>query len=198
MIHVPIEQIVVALGYLGIFLLMIANGAVSFPSSQILYIIVGYFVFTGALSAPAAILFGAIGNTIGCLLLYELARRKGYTWITQFKIFPKEIVHKVQIAFSRRGKWFVFIGKLIPALKVFVPIPAGIARMNRAAFIAIIFISSAIWAVPFIAIGYYFGKSSDVFGKYAIVLAIVALIALSLFYKYINSESIVREVEGEK
>jgi len=198
MSELSIEQIIVSLSYFGIFLLMISNGAVSFPSSQILYIITGYFIFTENLLLIPVIVAGALGNTIGNIILYELVRIRGFHYITKFQLFPEEIVRKVQVAFQKRGAWFVFIGKLIPALKVFVPIPAGLAKMNRALYTSIIFISSIIWTFPFIAIGYYFGKSSDVFGKYAIVLIIIALIVLTIFYKYINSEKIVREIEGVK
>lgn len=193
---ISIEQIIVSLSYLGIFLLMIANGVASFPSSQVLYIITGYFIFTGDLSLPFVALAGASGNTIGNIALYEIARAKGMKYITKFHIFPEKVVRQVQIAFQKRGAWFVFAGKLIPALKVFVPIPAGLAKMNRALYTAIIFIASFIWTFPFIAIGYYFGKSADVFGKYAIVLALIALVVVGILYKYMNSEEVAREVEG--
>ncbi len=205
--HMPelsIEQIIMSLSYFGIFLLMITNGVVSFPSSQVLYIITGYFIFTGDLTLSLVVLVGALGNTIGNIILYEVVRRKGIGYIETIAVklyqIPKEKFErnlaKIQIAFSKRGLWFVFVGKLIPALKVFVPIPAGLAEMNRALYSTIIFVTSVIWTFPFIAIGYYFGKSSDMFGKYAIGLIIVALVVVSLLYRYLNSEEVVSEIEG--
>ena len=89
MFDIPLESIIVSLGYLGIFLLMIANGFISFPSSQILYIIVGYFISIGTLALVAASLVGALGNTIGNIILYEFSRRKGISYITQYKMFPQ-------------------------------------------------------------------------------------------------------------
>jgi len=195
MFGVPLESIIVSLGYLGIFLLMIANGFISFPSSQILYIIVGYFISVGMLTLVASSFAGALGNTIGNIILYELSRRKGISYITQYKMFPQREVKKVEIAFQKKGAWFLFIGKLLPAIKVFVPIPAGLGKMNRTLYAVIIFVSSYIWSLIFIAIGYYFGKSSNVFGSYAVILMVVALVVVALFYKYINSEEIVREIE---
>ena len=195
MFGVPLESIIVSLGYLGIFLLMIANGFISFPSSQILYIIVGYFISIGTLALVAASLVGALGNTIGNIILYEFSRRKGISYITQYKMFPQREVKKVEIAFRKKGAWFLFVGKLLPAIKVFVPIPAGLGKMNRTLYAVIIFVSSYIWSLIFIAIGYYFGKSSNVFGSYAVILMIVALVVVALFYKYINSEEIAREIE---
>lgn len=191
-----IELIIVTLGYIGIFGLMISNGFFSIPSSQILYIITGYFIFTGDLNLYLAALAGATGNTIGNVLLYEAARSKGLKYILKFKMFREKEIRKVQAAFKKRGAWFILIGKLLPAIKVFVPIPAGIGKMNRALFTSIIFVASLFWSLIFISIGYFFGKSADVFQSYAIILAIVAVVVVTIFYKYINSEEVLREVEG--
>lgn len=193
-----IESIVLFSGYAGIFFLMIANGVVSFPSSQILYIIAGYFVFTGHLNLFLVALAGALGNTIGNIILYELARRKGLAYLARWKIFPERELKKVQIAFNKKGAWFLFVGKLLPAIKVFIPIPAGIARMNRYLYTGIILVSSSLWPFPFLAIGYYFGKSAHVFGTYAIILALIALIVATIFYKFMNSEEVISEIEKGK
>jgi len=193
-----IESIILFSGYAGIFFLMIANGVVSFPSSQILYIIAGYFVFTGHLNLFFVVTAGAIGNTIGNIILYELARSKGLEYLLRWKIFPERELKKVQIAFNKKGAWFLFVGKLIPALKVFIPIPAGIARMNRYLYAGIILVSSSIWPFAFLAIGYYFGKSAHVFGAYAVVLAFIALIVATVFYRFMNSEEVISEIEKGK
>jgi len=193
-----IESIILFSGYAGIFFLMIANGVVSFPSSQILYIIAGYFVFTGHLNLFFVVTAGAIGNTIGNIILYELARSKGLEYLLRWKIFPERELKKVQVAFNKKGAWFLFVGKLIPALKVFIPIPAGIARMNRYLYAGIILVSSSIWPFAFLAIGYYFGKSAHVFGAYAVVLAFIALIVATVFYRFMNSEEVISEIEKGK
>jgi alkaline phosphatase len=190
-----IETTIIALGYIGIFLMMIANGAVSFPSSQILYIICGYFVFTGDLNIALVVFFGALGNTIGCIILYEVVRFKGLHYILKWKLFPKKEIKKIVVALGKKGVWFLFVGKLLPAIKVFVPVAAGVGKTRREIFIPIMLVTSAIWTAPFLAIGFYFGKSSDLFGKYAIVLAIVALVVAGLFYKYINSKEVLDEIE---
>jgi len=193
-----IEAVITASGYLGVFGLMIANGFVSFPSSQVLYIFVGYLASIGFFNFQLVAIVGALGNTAGNIILYELARSKGLEYITKFKVFPPREVKKVQAVFKRRGAWFLFVGKLLPAIKVFVPIPAGIAKMNRVLYAIIIFVSSYIWALAFLAIGFFFGKSSDVFGKYAIILSILALFVLFYFYRSMNSENIAEELDVVK
>lgn len=193
---ITIETLIQGGSYFAIFALMITNGAVSFPSSQVLYIIAGYFIAQGNLALSLVVLVGAIGNTIGNIILYELARKHGRTFIEKMKIFPSRELAKVEKAFHKKGAWFIFVGKLLPAIKVFVPIPAGLGKMSRPLFASLMFTASLIWSLAFISIGYFFGKSSDLFGHYAIILVIIAIVVVLLFYKYINSDEIVREIEN--
>ncbi|OHA81866.1 MAG: hypothetical protein A2675_01835 [Candidatus Yonathbacteria bacterium RIFCSPHIGHO2_01_FULL_51_10] len=190
-----IETILAGASYLGIFLMMIANGAISLPSSQLLFIVVGYFIGQGSIALVPAVVAGAAGNMIGNMILYELARRKGIEYITRFKVFPLEILRRTEAAFRKRGAWFVFVGKLLPALKVFVPIPAGVGKMHRGLFAFIMFVATSIWVLPFIAVGYFFGKSRNVFGAYAFVLALIAVIVVAIFYRYLKSAEVERELE---
>ncbi len=195
MTDTTIEALIQGGSYFAIFALMIANGAVSFPSSQILFIIAGYFVAQGNLTFALVAFVGALGNAIGNIILYELARKHGRTFIERMKIFPERELSKVEYAFKKKGAWFIFIGKLLPAIKVFVPIVAGLGKFSRILFAPLMFIASFIWALGFISIGFFFGKSSDLFGRYAIILVIIAAVVLLLFYRYINSPEVVSEIE---
>lgn len=191
-----IEHIIIVAGYFGIFGLMITNGIFSFPSSQILYIVSGYFVFTGDLNIFLVVICGALGNTIGNVILYYLVREKGLLYVTKLTLLPEKEIRKVQIVFAKRGPWFLFIGKMLPAVKVFMPIVAGIAKMNVVLFVPIILVSSSVWGFIFITIGYYFGKSSDFFGTYAVILLIFAVILVFFFYRYMNSHSVLKELDS--
>ncbi len=193
--HISIETIISFAGYAGIFLLMVTNGAVSFPSSQVLYIIAGYFIAQGNLALLGVVIAGTLGNTLGTIILYELSQKYGRTFIARMKIFPLRELEKVEVAFHKKGAWFIFIGKLLPAIKVFIPISAGLGKMSRPLFATLMVITSAIWSLVFIAIGYFFGKSSNLFGHYAVILVLLALVVIFLFYRYLNSEEIIREIE---
>jgi membrane protein DedA with SNARE-associated domain len=182
-----VEALILAGSYGAIFLLMVANGAVSFPSSQLLYIIAGYFVSKGNLAWAPVIILGAIGNTIGTIILYEVVRRYGRDVVFKWKLFDPMILSKVEIAVARKGWWFLFIGKLLPAIKVFIPIPAGLGKMHRGGFAGIMFLASVIWASAFTFFGYTFGKSFHIFGWYGIGISLFALVIVGLFFKYIDT-----------
>lgn len=193
-----IETIILGSSYVGIFGLMIANGFISFPSSQFLYIIVGYFIGTGYLSLFSATLAGALGNTVGNILLYEAVRAKGVAYLKKFGIFRDSDIKKVELVFQKKGLWFLFIGKLLPAIKVFVPIPAGMGRVHRGLFATLMFFASWIWSFIFIAIGYFFGKGAHVLKSYSIILLVVATIIVIIFYRYMQSDAITKELEVEE
>jgi len=198
MMRMDIEHIVLATSYVGIFGLMIANGFASFPSSQILYIIVGYFVSTGTLGILPASIAGAAGNTVGNILLYEAIRSHGIRYLSRFPFYKEREVKKVEVAFRKRGALFLFIGKLLPAIKVFIPIPAAVGRMHRGLFATIMLSSSWLWSLIFIGIGYFFGKSAGVWKSYGIILMVIAATVVYFFWRYLNSPEILRAVEGDE
>lgn len=195
---INIEMIITVAGYFGIFVLMISNGALSFPSSQVLYVIAGYFVAQEKLLLIPVLLVGALGNTIGNIILYELVRRHGRDFIVKFKLFPSRELEKVEMAFQKKGAWFIFIGKLLPAIKVFVPIPAGLGKMHRGLFALLMFVASSIWALGFITLGYFFGGTFKIFGPYALIPIVIAIIVVALFYRYLNSNEILSELKKEE
>lgn len=192
-----IEAIIVGFSYVGIFALMVANGFLSFPSSQILYILVGYFVGTGYLALIPASFIGALGNTVGNIFLYEAIRARGIHYIEKFSIFKKSDIRRVEIIFRKKGLWFLFVGKLLPAIKVFIPIPAALARVHRGVFAFLMFSASWIWSMGFISIGYFFGKNAGVWKSYGIILMLVAFIIIFLFYRMMNSPEITAELLKE-
>src|SRR3989339_1298272 len=119
-----LELIIITFSYLGILLLMITNGFIALPSSQFLYLIAGYFAFTGDLNVGLIILIGALGHTIGNFIMYEVARRKGAKYSVKFiKFFfrlmdPEKEVKKMEIAFKKRSVFLLFIGKLANPSKI--------------------------------------------------------------------------------
>ena len=189
-----IEAIILGFSYIGIFGLMVANGLFSFPSSQILYILVGYFVGTGYLALLPASFVGALGNALGNVFLYEGVRLRGMQFIEKFSIFRPEDIARVQIVFKKRGLWFLFVGKLLPAIKVFIPIPAGLARVHRGAFALIMFSASWIWSFVFIGIGYFFGKGTTMWKSYGILLLLIAITVLYLFHRLLYSKAVTDEL----
>ena len=112
--------------YVAIFVLMLTNGAVNFPSSQFLYVICGYFISTSSLLFIPTIIAGALGNTLGNLITFLLIKKHGKSLAHKLLLSDEKTFSKIHdtlhVTFNRHGMWYIFIGKLIPSIKAFIPL----------------------------------------------------------------------------
>ncbi len=167
---------------------MMSNGIMGLPSSPLVYVTAGFFISSTNLSFLLISITGTIGNVLGNILLYEVSRKRGLSYVTRWKGFSQEKIIGLERAFQYRGPIIIFIGKFLPIIKVIVPIIAGIASMNRVLFIAIISLTSFLWALGLVWFGFCFGKNSNNgrIGWYSFLLTIFAIIAIYVFSRYIQ------------
>ncbi len=189
-----LETIIINLSYFGIFLLMIINGIIGFPSSQIIFIFIGFLASLGNLNIYISIILGGFAMAIGNMILYEISKKKGLKYIESFKIFPIKEIKKVKIAFQKKGIWFLIFGKLVNPIRIILPIVAGITKMNRFLFFIIVWIMSTIYVSIFAFIGYFFGQGAEFMGWYAMIILVFAITIIYIFYKYANSDEIKKEL----
>lgn len=186
-----LDLIISNFSYIGIFFLMIANGIINFPSSQILYVVVGYFVGTGALSFTGSVIAGGLGNAIGNVIMFLLIKKYEKPLARKLLMLPPEAFDKMHSAlhatFKERGMWWIFLGKLIPSVKAFIPVIAGLAQLRTALTSFIFLTASLIWAAGVISIGYFFGKTVSL-SYLPIVSLIVAAVVFILVYKKFSKE----------
>jgi membrane protein DedA with SNARE-associated domain len=181
--------------YVTVFLLMVANGATNFPSSQLLYLFAGFLTTKGALSIYLLAFFGGLGNAIGNILLYELVRLKGVNILKNFfSLEPSKEKH-IKDLLEKSGAVYIFLGKLIPGVKVFIPVVAGLTNIKRSLVYSTLAASSILWAIIFLHIGAFFGTNTELTKWYG-VSAILILFALYFFTykKYPHLFSVSREV----
>jgi membrane-associated protein len=171
------------LSYLLILILMISNGIINFPSSQILYIFLGFLIAQDKLNIFWVILSGALGNSIGNMALFLIIKKHGLSFIsTRYKDAEKYITllkEKIEIY----GFKYLFIAKLIPSVKVFVPIAAATTKIKNTQFFFILFSSSVIWSTIFLGLGFYFGAHNNFIKWYGLITLIPVAIALYFVYK---------------
>lgn len=157
-----LDSLIFSGSYVAIFLLMLTNGVTNLPSSQFLYVIAGYFVNTGNLLFVPVILAGAIGNTIGNIITFLLVKKYDRPFAIKLLMMNEETFTKIHSAlhetFTNKGMWWIFLGKLTPSIKAFIPVVAGLANTRTKITSFIFLISSSIWAICITSLGYYFGK----------------------------------------
>lgn len=155
------------MGYGVILLFMtIESSFIPFPS-EVVMIPAGYLaVAEGELSLPLVILVGTLGALLGALINYGLAVWLGrpivYSFadsrLGHFLLITREGVEKAERYFDAHGAVSTFVGRLIPAIRQLISIPAGLARMRMTKFLGFTFLGAAIWNSILVGLGAALGK----------------------------------------
>jgi membrane protein DedA with SNARE-associated domain len=178
-----IKGVIAAAGYGGIVLLMgIESACIPLPSELIMPF-AGYLVYEGSMNLWWAAMAGAVGCNLGSLVAYEIGHYGGRSLVQRYGrwiLLSKRELDWADGFFLRWGYLAVFIGRLLPVVRTFIALPAGVARMPRGRFHIYTFLGSWPWCLALAYFGMKLGQNWRELGKYfhrfdvAIGLALVA------------------------
>jgi membrane protein DedA with SNARE-associated domain len=181
--------------YISTFVSLFLNGLTNLPSSQIIYLTLGYLINVNNFNFYIAIFLGSLGNTLGNLLLYKIIYNNSDFLNSKFGKFmniKSETLEKYTHYFRHRWWGWLIVGKLTPSLKVLVPVICGVSRISFSKAVIIFFTGSLVWASIVTYLGFYFGKQASLIQFYIIVTCVYILLG-SLGYlkiKYNKSKNI--------
>jgi membrane protein DedA with SNARE-associated domain len=151
-------------GYLGVlFLMAIESACIPLPS-EIIMPFAGYLVYRGQFNLFWAATAGAIGCNIGSIVAYEIGRYGGRPLVERYGSYIFLGRHELEMAerfFHRFGVVAVLIGRLLPVIRTFIALPAGIGKMPRLRFHLFTFIGSWPWCFALAWIGMKLGERWD-------------------------------------
>lgn len=156
-----IVDIVGQLGYFGIFVMMFLESSFFPFPSEVVMIPAGYLAFKGDMNIYIAILMGILGSLAGALFNYVLAIKFGRIFVLKFGryfFFSEETMNKMEDFFKAHGEISTFVGRLIPVVRQYISLPAGLAKMNLAKFSIYTSIGAGIWVAILAVLGYYIGE----------------------------------------
>lgn len=177
------------LGYWGVGILMAIESSLVPLPSEIIVPPAAYLASQGRMNIWLVILFGVLGTLLGALinyalgyylgrpLVYKLANHK----VAKFLLITPEKIKKAEKYFFDNSASATFIGRLIPVIRQFVPIPAGFSKMPILPFIFYTILGSSLWILVLAALGYFLGHNQELLTKYYNEIAWVILI-LGVFY----------------
>lgn len=152
------------LNYWTITLLMtIESSFIPFPSEVVVPPAAYKAAVSGQMNVFLVVLFATVGANIGAVINYYLAKWLGRPIIYKFAnsrighmcLIDEAKVQKAEQYFEERGALSTFIGRLIPAVRQLISIPAGLARMKMSKFLVYTTLGAGIWNAILAAIGYY-------------------------------------------
>jgi len=157
-----ITGIISAIGYPGIALLMAIESACIPLPSEIIMPFAGYGVFLGKMNLYWAATAGAIGCNLGSLVAYWIGAYGGRPLVEKFGryvLMSKHDLDRVDHYFGKYGDITVLLGRLLPVVRTFIALPAGIARMPQLRFHIYTFIGSWPWCFALAYAGMRAGAS---------------------------------------
>lgn len=181
-------------GYAGIFVLMAAESALIPIPSEITMPFAGFLASQGKLNVYVVIFVGAFANLVGSLLAFwlgwwgeehlirNLIRKYG-----KFLLISEGEYDRAEKWFRKYGEKIVFFSRILPIIRTFISLPAGIAKMNIWRFSILTFVGSLIWSVFLTYIGFTLGKnwhSIEVYYRKFEYAIVVAVFLLGFYYLY--------------
>ena len=163
-----IISIMQELGYIGIALLMFLDNVFPPIPSEIIMPSAGYTASQGQLLLMGVIMAGCFGSLLAAALLYWLGRKIShealFKWVDRYGkyLFIKsKDVEKSLSWFEKYGHRIVFIGRMIPAVRSLISIPAGMSRMPFWKFMLYSGLGTIIWTTFLAYVGFYFGENQE-------------------------------------
>lgn len=162
------------MGYWGVFLLMTIESSFIPLPSEIVIPPAAYLAQKGELDIILVVLFGVLGSVAGAFINYMLALTLGRRIIfylascrlANLMLINEKQIEKSEKYFLEHGNISTFIGRLVPAVRHLISIPAGFSKMNLVSFILFTTLGSSLWVIILAILGYCFGSNQDLLLQY--------------------------------
>lgn len=183
------------LGYTGVFLLMFLESACIPIPSEVTMPFSGSLVVLGTFNLWIVVFIGTLGNLIGSLAAYALGAwgqeavvRKVIVKYGKYVLISEHEYDQSERWFRNHGELIVLLSRILPVLRTFISLPAGVARMNITRFIIYTSVGSFIWSFVLTEIGVVLGNNWSsleiYFRKFDIVLVIIGVAAVIWYIQH--------------
>jgi membrane protein DedA with SNARE-associated domain len=153
---------IAATGLPGVVAMMAIESACIPLPSEVIMPFSGYLASLGHFSLTAAATAGALGCNVGSTIAYAVGRRGGRRFVERwgrYFLVTRRDLERADAFFARYGSLAVFIARLLPVVRTFIALPAGIARMPMFRFQLYTFLGSWPWCFALAYVGYRLGKA---------------------------------------
>jgi len=181
-----VTNLVASSGYVAIFVLSILQSCCVPTSSELTLGFAGVLAAQGKLSLPAVIVVGASGEIVGAYVAWVIGRFGGRAFVERYGKYVLMSTHdldRAQAWYERHERWGVFASRLLPVIRNFVAVPAGVAEVPLVSFGVLTALGSLVWDAAMAFIGYEIGGSwrsvMKGFSDAGYLLAAAAVIAIA-------------------
>lgn len=170
-----------AMGYLGIAVLMAIESACIPLPSEVIMPFSGFLVWEGRFDLWLTGLAGAVGCVVGSAVAYWVGYYGGRPLVRRYRrylLISAQDLERADRWFERYGDSTVFFSRLLPVIRTFISLPAGIARMPFGRFTIYTFLGSFPWCLALSYLGYRAGRHWEDLRRYFHDFDVVILVGL--------------------
>jgi membrane protein DedA with SNARE-associated domain len=174
-------------GYFGIFVMMFLESSFFPFPSEVVMIPAGFLAYRGEMNLTLAITSGILGSLSGAIFNYYLAMKFGRAFLSKYGkyvLIKEETLEKMEDFFAKHGHISTFSGRLIPAVRQYISLPAGLAKMNLWKFSLYTSLGAGIWVLILALLGYFIGSNQTLIDEYlkTIIIAVLGLLAIFILF----------------
>ena len=150
--------------------------------------------------------YGALGCTIGSIIVYFVGMWGGRPFLEKYGRYILISHHDLDLAdrwFDKSGNWAIFVSRLLPVVRTFISLPAGIARMHFIPFLLYTFLGSFIWCAGLAYGGYQMGEHWEQIRAVMrpfdpIIGALIVLLILFYIYRHLRRSRTVNQAQEKR
>ena len=176
------------LGYWGVFIGMTLESACIPLPSEIIMPFAGFVVYEGKMSLIGITIVGALGNLFGSLIAYFVGLKGGRPFLEKYGKYILITRNRLEMAdewFEKYGHEAVLISRVLPGVRTFISLPAGIVHMDLKKFIIYTFLGSLPWCFVLGYLGVQLGPKWDTIKGYFHVLDVIVIVGIVGVFVYL-------------
>ena len=198
------EHLYAQAGYLGVLIAMAIESACIPIPSEIIMPLAGWMVYRGVFNLWVAVIVGTAGCTVGSVLAYWVGAWGGRPLLSKYGRYVLISEHDLETAdqwFARYGDPAIFFSRILPVVRTFISLPAGIARMNFPKFVLYTTLGSFPWVLGLTYAGKLLGDNwvavREVLKNFDYPFAALIVAAIAYYiYRHVKSSDARRKREN--
>lgn len=184
-----ITRTVETLGYWGIWALMFLENVFPPIPSEVVMPLSGFAASRSNLQFWLVVAAGTFGSVVGTLPWYYLGKYVGQDKIISWAdrhghwlaVSAKDMQKAIAWFSHRQGHWVVLLARMVPGIRTYVSVPAGLSGMGLLPYLAYSLIGTSLWVTGLTVAGYFLGSHYDAVGQFIKPIATVVIVGLFVF-----------------
>ncbi len=173
-------------GYAGIFVTMTLESALIPIPSEAVIPFAGFLAYMGEMNIWLIVLVSSLANLTGSIIAYYIGKYLGRGFVERYGKYVLLNMHHLELVegwFEKYGSPTVFFCRMLPVIRTYNALPAGMGKMNFSKFCIYTFIGSIPWNLALVIIGYKLKENWSILEKYSLYIDILAVfVAAAVIY----------------